>query len=197
MPAKDPSVEVVVLGAIGALLMFANGVADVVFGSAELGPLQYEQNVVLAGLLGMLFAVLLGFFLGAYWESHRSDDLSLSGMLIVIVAALSLWAGGGFVVGFVLALTAGALAIVLARFPDVPPDPLAPGLGRRAARTGRSNSSPPGDPPRNETRDSEGPAPAWTPGLGPGVWFCRKCGLENRFNSASCSSCGEPRSVKG
>jgi glycerol uptake facilitator-like aquaporin len=107
--------EVVVLGGIGAFLILVNGVVEAVTGAIV--PLQVTGYFVAEGV-GEVFAALVLFVcLVMYWQEEEPSGEGGWGTAIVVVSALSLIAGGGFLIGFLLAFVAGTLAIVLARLP--------------------------------------------------------------------------------
>jgi len=116
MPDQELPTEVLVLGAVGTLLIFANGVADLLLGFTVPAPLQFTTNATVAGMVGILLTVFMSIFLFLSWDSTDSREQSTWGTLLAMFAAFSLWLGGGFLVGFILAFAAGILIILLARF---------------------------------------------------------------------------------
>lgn len=113
----NPRLEVLILGGLGTFLIFLNGVVYLVLGATFTAPIQFTTDAITVGLANILLTILLAALLWWYSDSPDPDDQGLSATLIVVVSAFTLWVGGGYDVGFVLAFTAGALGIVLAHLP--------------------------------------------------------------------------------
>jgi len=199
---EEPGFEVLLLGAVGTLLIFVSGVADFVLAASAASasaPIQFTSDAVTLGVVNMVLTVLLTIFLLVYRVADDAAGLSLVGTLIAIVSAFSLWVGGGFLVGFVLAFTAGVLAVVLANIPEAP-QWLTPPL----VSSDSSPKSPTteGLPPAAGAPLPENPeAPPSTGEAGLGrrtiVWICLKCDHENPTSALVCGSCGAPRGAHG
>jgi hypothetical protein len=181
MADTHPRIEVLLLGGLGALLILVNGIALLVLSTAQPASIQFTNDVESAGAASVFEALLLALFLVLYWVADQPGVRGVWAALIAMVGALSLWSGGGFLVGLVLTLTAGVVGILLARpvavsgYPPLAAPPVAP----------PSDSSP--MPPLF-------PAPAGTDATlvhrGRVVWFCPKCDSENPIDSRVCGNCG-------
>ena len=158
------------LSLIGGILILLEGVADI--GAAIAYRSQLESLIpgssVIALALG-IFAAVLGIaivLLGTRLKSSPGTARS-SGILIVVLAVLSFFGGGGFVyIGLLLALIGGILAWVWH-----PPAGTAPGYGAAGSPSGPGVGAPP---------------------LQPGVAqrFCPSCGSPNVATAQFCAKCG-------
>lgn len=193
MTPSEPQFEVSILGVIGVVLIFINGVVVLVIGTIGSPSIQFTQDAVVAGVASLFLAILLGTFLGLYWDSTDTEDQSTWGTLIVIVGAFSLWFGGGFVVGFVLAVTAGVLAIVLSHLPQTTFRTDSFATRSRATFRRAPGLSPQGVPAAPVPSEATPPTDASAPIPGTVVWYCMKCGSRNRLDAAVCATCGAPR----
>jgi hypothetical protein len=196
---QQPAFEVLILGAIGGLLVLLNGAVDLwiaATASAVSAPIQFTDDAAILGAVSILLAILLGVILLYYWVSVDSGALSLSGTFLAIVAAFSLWVGGGFLVGFVLSFTAGVLAVVLANLPTPSLEPAPPAIGPRSTIADQAISSPPspvGPPPTVAPERPPPPGGTWQATQGNVVWFCPKCDFQNPLATRICGNCGTPR----
>ena len=198
---EQPGVEVLVLGVVGALLILANGIVDLIIAASSAAvsaPIQFTTDATTLGTVNVVLAILLMIFLGLYMGADGPGGLSVWGTLIAILGAFSLWVGGGFIVGFVLVFTAGVLAIVLANIPEGPPqwpDSLPASYPSPRTDTEAGHPTRPGGAPAPAA--AEPPTPVggtWMP-RGTVVWFCRKCDYQNPVGTQVCGKCGTPREL--
>lgn len=111
----DSRIEVKMLVYPGAFLIFLCGLVVAIAGTYYSGIVSLSSIAVVdsaavggaAMFLGILIG-LLGWIYGGSPELHGG-----LGALIILVGSFSLWVGGGFLVGAVLVIVAGILAIVL------------------------------------------------------------------------------------
>jgi hypothetical protein len=186
--------EVTVLSGLGAFLIFVNSL--VAFAVASVAgsysaPLEVTADLVAIGAFALVLAILIWLFTWLYSSSHDPQSRTVWCLLITILAGFSLWTGGGFVVGFVLALAGGLLGILLSRAPQVilagpvpapspvtPPVPFAP-FGTPLSGGGAAST-----------------APASFTGRTGVVWYCQKCDGENPSGGRVCRNCGTPSGVR-
>ncbi|MGA8302545.1 MAG: hypothetical protein WA691_04725 [Thermoplasmata archaeon] len=166
------------LGAVGALLIFAEGVELLVVGayfSTTPGAAAAIEPVA-AGLLSIVFAIFLGWLLFSYDVNPEAPGPWGTG--IVIVSAISLWVGGGFLVGSILGLIGGIVAILAPiDWEDSPSAAPAPAYGESGAA--RLSAVPP---------FAEAGSPSRQPG--PVVRYCPSCGAVNGPANRTCMKCG-------
>lgn len=169
--------EVLLLGGLGAFLIFVQGIVEIASGSsvvAVFGP-GPAGLIAAAGVAGLVIAFAMGALCILY--DVRPERGGTYGAGLVIAAAFSLWLGGGFVVGFVLGLVAGVLAIVL---PPTLPEPSS------QARTDGSG------PDRAHAADARSASPGarGVASEAPVVRYCPACWEVNDPASARCRACG-------
>jgi len=113
MARADTYGGVLVLGVVGALLILGDGAVDLIVGAVVPTPLLFGLTVLQAGVPQVVLGILLLVFLGLYWDSVDPIDQRAYSTMVALLGAGSFWAGGGFIVGFVLVFAAGMLGIVL------------------------------------------------------------------------------------
>ncbi len=125
----------VILSLLGSLLIFADGVALVAVASVayNLG-FAVQSSIASLGALGILFGIILFALSLALWfrpESHKGI-----GVAMIVLSLLSILGGGGFILGLILSLVGGILAVVSiydegsTEFPDWSPSSTCPNCGR-------------------------------------------------------------------
>ena len=115
---RAESFEVAILGGIGALLIFVNGAFDAAWGVVTPAPVSISSSAVATGLSAITVAVLLAVFLWLYWDSPTTGEQRAYATLVALLGAISIWLGGGFYVGALLAFAAGLLGIILAKISE-------------------------------------------------------------------------------
>lgn len=112
-PRVTAKTEVLLLGSIGALLVFIEGIAQLAIGASFSQVIPYSSLgvIIWVGLLNLVLGVVLWWLCFAYYVRPERGGVYGAGM--VIAAAFTLWLGGGFLVGLILALLGGLLAILL------------------------------------------------------------------------------------
>jgi hypothetical protein len=185
--------EVTVLGGLGALLILINGLVDfyvAAVGSTYSAPVEFTNDLIGVGLVSVLFAVLLAVFVLLYHGSESSTTRGAWALLITIFAAFSLWTGGGFLVGFLLAFVGGVIGIVLAGSSHETPIWAVP------APVPSSPSGPVPTPGAPAAMAAPNPASSpLPPRLSGIVWYCRRCECDNPTDSRVCRHCGTPLMV--
>jgi len=140
-PARSPEkpTGATVLSIIGGVFILLGGLAELAvgsyvsslsFGIAGGGLLLFGALGVILGMLVLIFGILL---------STQPENHSTYGVLILVFAVISLTSfGGGFFIGFLLALIGGILAITWKPTPPPPAyyPPTAP-MARVCPRCGR------------------------------------------------------------
>jgi uncharacterized protein DUF6114 len=116
----NPPVLAVILSLLGALLIIGSGIAEIAIASAAYS-LGFGAQSSLAGLgaLGILFGIVLVVLSLALWfkpESHKGI-----GVAMIVFSFLSILGGAGFILGLVLSLVGGILAVV-AQYEEGPGD---------------------------------------------------------------------------
>lgn len=193
---EDPREEVLILGALGTFLIFAYGLATLVIGVTITAPAEFGQDALTVGLAGVALSIVLGILLFAYYGSTDSEVQSTLSLLIATFSAFSLWVGGGFVVGFILAFTGGVLGIVLAHLPRPPSNFFTTTAGPRPAPGSGPEPALPTAPRPAGPAKGDRVASSWTPGQETVVWFCMKCDGVNSIDQQSCRKCGAPRGTR-
>ncbi len=180
MPS-DPSGAVAALVVIGAVLVVIEGALEV-----AIGIVVASVGIAGAGLAAGLgaAAILLGvvlLVLGAVY--YFSPDLHVGlGAAIIVVATFSLLLGGGFIIGFILAVIGGILALALSHDDAFGPmDWVRPAVRPTTVASGGSPSPPP-------AVGAPGAAQMFTSATV--VRFCLVCGAQNPLRNAQCRACG-------
>lgn len=118
-------------------------------------------------VVALLFGLIIIF--GAIQMKHHPESAKTWGIIVLVLALLSWLGGGGFFIGFLLALIGGILAIIWH-----PPAPMMGQPGQAAW----------GQPPPMAS------APGGTPMAAPGQKFCSSCGSPNAAGVQFCAKCG-------
>jgi len=113
MSRADTYTEILVLGGFGALLIFINAGLDMWTGTESGSPIQFIAWSITLGLAGVVVAILIALFVALYWKAPSAEEQRDFVTLVALFSAFSLWIGGGFLVGFILAFTAGILGLIL------------------------------------------------------------------------------------
>ncbi|MCI4352582.1 MAG: zinc ribbon domain-containing protein [Thermoplasmata archaeon] len=172
----EARIEVILLGIPAVLLILINGIVYLAAVASFPTPLQVSGPVVFLGVVDIGLAILLGFVLLFYLLSDDSLRRGSLSALIVILGAFSLWLGGGFVVGFVLAIIAGVIGIVFAQSPLPPKTP--EGLYSQPTTPVVSQTTP----------HSEALLPRSAGSMI--VRYCPKCDARNSGDARICQNCG-------
>ena len=189
-------VAATVVGIIAALLVFSEGVLLGIAGgaiSAAGAPALGAAAGGLGALADLFGLILLGLSIGLY----RAPDSHVGiGIAILILGFLSWFTGGGFILGTVLAVVSGILAIVfvpwegdMPRWENVPVATAVPG-GWAAPTDAAGAAAPPTPGP---VRPSEPPPPGTTgvrasqPSDGK---RCPSCGTQFESYRLFCPQCG-------
>lgn len=162
-----------ILSLIGGVLIALEGILDALRSSVGRIVPRLAGIGIVFGILGLVFGLVI-----LYGAFRLRSDPTMSqtwGILIVVLAVVSILAGGGFLLGLILALIGGILAITWK-----PPVPAPPGYGASGY------GGPPGPPP-GAVLGSPGAAPA-PPGVA--QRFCPACGAPNVATAQFCAKCG-------
>ena len=100
----------------GAMLILAQGIVRIVRGEVAFLGADVLRRRILAGLglstvgvIAMIFAVLI--IIGAYLIYNPGTE-TVGGVMVIILSALSIIAGGGWLIGLVLGLVGGILGLL-------------------------------------------------------------------------------------
>lgn len=163
-----------VLTLIGAIFIILGGIYTAAvyawLGSAVISILP-GLGALLIGLAvaALLFGIII--LVGALMMRSNPQSARTWGIIVLILSILSLVGGGGFFIGFLLALIGGILAIIYH-----PP--------ATQAAWGQQPTPPAMTPP--------GWSGGQAAGAAPGQKFCPSCGSPNPAGSATCAKCGAP-----
>jgi hypothetical protein len=180
--------DIAALGVLGAFFILLNAGVDLyaaAVGGSYSAPLAFSNDFVGLGLANALIALSLVLFVRFYSIAKDQTARGTWCLLVTVFAAFSLWSGGGFLVGFVLSFTAGAIGIILTSSSPTPPffalptpvpspspNPMPdPGI---ASANGAPTAAPPTLPPP----------------LSGVIWYCRRCECDNPTDSRTCRHCG-------
>ncbi len=164
-----------VLTLIGGILILLDGIYDAAV-AAFVGSLVgaffpgLGLLIIVLGIVALLFGIIILF--GAVQMRSHPQSARTWGAVVLVLGLISIVGGGGFVLGLILALVGGILAIVWH-----PPMPAASGMGMGAPLTGGAA------PPWNA------PPPAAAPS---GGRVCASCGSPNASGAQFCAKCGAP-----
>jgi hypothetical protein len=173
--------EVLLLGIPAIILILLNGGADLAIGGVASGPIQFTTDADTAFLVSFVLGVLLFFALVLYWVTDDPTARSFSATILILFGSFSLWAGGGFLVGSVLAVIAGVIGVVFAYAPLPPETPWVPTPSYRHDEDPTTASLSP-TPPSDDL-----PARSSEPTI---VRYCPKCDSKNSVNARACQQCG-------
>jgi hypothetical protein len=116
--------------------------------------------------VGLIFGLII--LIGAIMMWRNPSSAKMWGIVVILLGLISIISGGGFILGLILALVGGILALVWH-----PP---------AAAQTAWSSA--PTAPPA-------APAGGAPPAMG-GARYCASCGSPNAANVQFCAKCGAP-----
>ncbi len=169
-----------ILSLIGGILILIDALvyaAVAAVGASFLAFFPGAAAILIAfGVIAILLALIVIY--GAIQMKNRPASAKTWGLLVLVFSLVSFIGGGGFVIGAILGLVGGILALVWN-----PPAP-APGYGQPMM----------GQPMQ---------APSWgqpPPGAAPpmaaagGQKFCSSCGSPNAQGAQYCAKCGAPLS---
>jgi len=167
------------LSLIGGVLILLGGLAEVLSGIL----LQSTINsivpgagalVIIEGVVGLLLGLVVIY--AAFRLKAQPGSARTWGVVIIVVALLSLFGGDGFFIGLILTLIGGILAV--SWHPPVMPQPVygQPGYGL----------------PTNQPTPTGPWGPPAAPPLQPGgaQRFCSYCGSPNVASAQFCAKCG-------
>ncbi|HZD43897.1 MAG TPA: DUF6114 domain-containing protein [Methanomicrobiales archaeon] len=111
--ADDNPIIAIILSIIGGILILINGIIILAVGTFFLpfGAAAYAASIVIAvGVWGIICGIIILF--GSYVLYNRPvRNHVLWGVIIIIFSILSFFAGGGFIIGAILGIIGGAVAI--------------------------------------------------------------------------------------
>lgn len=197
---EDKPTAAFVLSLIAGILILLNGLLIAVLG-ALVAVFFFGLGLVLAAL-GLGFGILV--LLGAVMMYYKPSQHVTWGVVVLVFSIVSIFIGGGFIIGLILGLVGGILALVwkpetmrmcmrcgrplLANYYACPycgtPVAYAPGWYPGIPYPGM----PPGMTP-TPPLPAPGPAPAAQPAA-PGATKCRTCGADVAPGQAFCQNCG-------
>ncbi|MEM1583633.1 MAG: hypothetical protein QXF28_03445 [Nitrososphaerota archaeon] len=134
MPGERPTAAFV-LSLIGGILILLGSIVTAIFAGIFGGAMMIVPFlgglgalVIAMGILGIIFGIII--LIGAIMVNSSNPSRVRTGSIIVLVfSILSLLSGGGFIVGFILALIGSILGLVWkpyeekGRLPPPPPPP--------------------------------------------------------------------------
>jgi hypothetical protein len=152
----------ILLGALAFAALAAIGASFLAFFPAA------AALLIAYAVLGLILGIIV--IVGAVMMRSRPEQAKMWGVIVIVLAFIALFtSGGGFILGFLLALIGGILALVW--HPRAPMPMGQPGWGQPGM------APPPGFPPMQS-------APA------AGQRFCASCGSPNPAGVQFCSKCG-------
>jgi hypothetical protein len=163
-----------VLTLIGGILILLDGIYLLAV-SAFVSSVTSAYGVSIPGVsailealaaVGLIFGLII--MIGALMMWKSPSSAKMWGVVVIVLGFISIIGGGGFVLGLILALVGGILALIWH-----PP---------ASAQTAWSSA--PTAPPAAPMGGSS-PAPA-------GSRFCASCGSPNAANVQFCAKCGAP-----
>jgi len=116
-PAPKRATAGFVISLVAALFILAEGIVRIFRGEAIafLGSDELRRRVFsglrveVVGTLAIIFAIVI--LVGAYLVYHPGNE-TVGGIIVLVFAALSIIAGGGWLVGFILGIVGGILGIL-------------------------------------------------------------------------------------
>ena len=116
-PAPKRATAGFVISLVAALIILAQGIVRIFRGEAIafLGSDELRRRVLsglrveFVGTLAIIFAILI--LLGAYFV-YRPGKETVGGIVVLVFAALSIIAGGGWLAGFILGIVGGILGLL-------------------------------------------------------------------------------------
>ncbi|MBS7621927.1 hypothetical protein KEJ32_07445 [Candidatus Bathyarchaeota archaeon] len=132
MPEERPTAAFV-LSLIGGILILLGGIASAILAGMLSGAIMLVPFlgglgalVIIIGILGLIFGIII--LIGAVMINSGEPSKVRTGSIIVLIfSILSLFIGGGFIIGFILALVGSILGLVWkpsgerGRLPPPPP----------------------------------------------------------------------------
>jgi hypothetical protein len=108
-----------ILSLLGGLLILLSGIVFLMIGAAFMGSM---MGALVPGLTGLVSSVIAGLgvwglicgviiLLGAYMIYTRPDTHGMWGIIILVFSLLSFIEGGGYIIGAILGIVGGILAI--------------------------------------------------------------------------------------
>lgn len=177
-PGAEARGEVLALGVVSASLIFLQGVVEIASGAYVVAPLGAPLGGASAsdGGASVLLSLVVGVLCWTY--NDEPSRAGACGVGMIIATSMSLWVGGGFLVGFVLGAIGGTLAIVL------PPAPIYVGPSiDEGTEAGRRGTGP------FEASTGNAARPTFSePSV---VRYCPDCWAANDPRAAVCRDCGK------
>ncbi len=175
-----------VLSLIGGIFIVLGGIATMALG-AILSFFPAASAVVIGlGAIGLILGLVILFL--AFRLKSDPGSAKTSGVVILVLSLISWVGGGGFFIGFLLALIGGILAIVWNPPPVVQPGWGQPGYGQPAY--GQPTY---GQPTYGQPAYGTAAAPMAPPlQATPQQRFCSRCGSANVASAQFCAKCGAP-----
>ncbi len=108
-----------ILSLVGGLLILLSGIVFLMIGAAFMGSM---MGALVPGFTGLVSSVIAGLgvwglicgviiLLGAYMIYTRPDTHGMWGIIILVFSLLSFIEGGGYIIGAILGIVGGILAI--------------------------------------------------------------------------------------
>jgi hypothetical protein len=108
-----------ILSLVGGLIILISGIVFLMIGAAFMGSM---MGALVPGLTGLVSSVIAGLgiwglicgviiLLGAYMIYTRPDTHGMWGIIILVFSLLSFIEGGGYIIGAILGIVGGILAI--------------------------------------------------------------------------------------
>lgn len=167
-----------ILALIGAIFIVLEGIAELALasaGAALVASFGYGGLAAIILALGVaLLLVGIVVLYGSLQLRSHPESAHTWGVLILVLAVVSLVGGGGFFIGFILALVGGILALTWK-----PPAPAPMGGYGQPMSPGAPAWGPPAPPPPMSP----------TPPVA-GQKYCSFCGAPNIANAQFCAKCG-------
>jgi|SRR5271157_282340 len=180
MEGGESRFEVLLLGIPAFVLILLNGCEALAAGLAS-GPVTYTADAMTAFIVSFVLAILLLFGLVVYSVVDDPAVRGLASTTLILSGSFSLWVGGGFLIGFVLAVVAGVIGVTFAYAPLPPDEPWAPARSSRDVQGSTAASLSATPPSAVPSDDSAEPTV---------VRYCPKCDSKNPATLRVCRRCG-------
>lgn len=183
-----------VLSLVAGIFILLNGIVIVIISGifAFFG----EEWVVALAALGLIFGIVV--LLGAFMMYTRPDQNTIWGTIVLVFSLTSIVIGGGFILGLILGLIGGILAIVWKpEYAVMGAYRMCLGCGNQipsnyavCPHCGRPAAPAPGYPMQPVSPQAPPPMQAPPPQAPPATRFCSNCGAGLPPGANACPNCG-------
>jgi hypothetical protein len=178
---------------VGALLLLIEGLVVLALIASAVSTISLPALFLVASFAVGIFPIILALVVFLLTWRYARETSSLLGTAFIVLGALSFLFGAGFVVGGIMIILAGALAM----FAEWLDESLPPS---RASLVVARNSAIPGDPVLGSSGNASAPgATSSAPRSAPIVIYsqCLSCGELNPPGYTLCQRCGKGLTPRG